>query len=408
MLRLEATTAGTRSGRLPPNPSSEQETGLAEPPRDPVGQVFSRDGHPPIAVVDLGREWSTALRASWGDGRSPKSGAVIESAWLQSLFATGSTAASSLAAGHLFVATANPETLMVIGEGVGSAILSGGRIVGQAPFVAAGGSAILPVVAPLMLFTAVSSLITGARLDRIQRELGALAEVVSRMRHVMEAEAYGRFQQAATELDDIGSQFEHGQRFTDVMKMQLVQARAAMGVLRNQYGLLASRKIRSSVDARAAVSDINLFFLSSLMDLRADALHLVLTLQDNPGFAGKRQATLARRLDERRGRIRKLLEQDPIARFCQKLETRRSGRLVSRLRRRMPRRLGGGPPAPMKDAQKLRDDYRPVQERMERWAASFDSAIGAGYEASILVFRDDTGALCARHTPDLRLQRTAA
>ena len=255
------------------------------PPRQPVGQVLASDGHPPIAVVDLGRDISDALRASWDDGRRFESGGVVESVWLQPLFAAGSTAASSLAAGNVFLATANPKTLMVIGEGVSTAVMGGGRIIGHAPFIAA-SSAMLPVVAPVMLFMTVSSLITGARLDRMQRALGTLSEVLARVRQVMEAETHAKFQTATKQLDEIWSQFEHSQRFTDGMKAELVQARRDISRLHHQFGHLTSRKIGSEDDAKTAASDINLFFLSSLMDLRADVLRLFLTLQDDPGYTG--------------------------------------------------------------------------------------------------------------------------
>ena len=76
----------------------------------------------------------------------------------------GSTAASSLLASNVFLATANPATLMTIGTGVGSAVMGSSGIIAQAPFVAA-SSALLPVVAPVMLFMTVSSAITCARLD---------------------------------------------------------------------------------------------------------------------------------------------------------------------------------------------------------------------------------------------------
>ena len=72
-----------------------------------------------------------------------------------------------------------------------------------------------------MLFMTVSSMITGARLDRMQRTLGALSEVLERVHHLMEAEAYATFQSATKHLDEIRSQFEHSQRFTDGMKSEL-------------------------------------------------------------------------------------------------------------------------------------------------------------------------------------------
>ena len=61
-----------------------------------------------------------------------------------------------------------------------------------------------------------------------------------------------------------------------------------------QYEHLANREIRSESHARMAVSDINLFFLSSLMDIRADVLRLYLTLQGlrPPRSAERGPATL--------------------------------------------------------------------------------------------------------------------
>ena len=130
-----------------------------EVPLQPTGKIFSRDGHPEVAVVDLGREISDALRDSWNTGPPFKSDGAIGSAWLEPIFGAGSMAASSLAAGNVFFATAKPDTLMTIGRGVATAVMGPGGIVRHAPFVAA-RSAVLPVVAPVMLFMTVSSLIT--------------------------------------------------------------------------------------------------------------------------------------------------------------------------------------------------------------------------------------------------------
>ena len=72
-------------------PSSREETvevpGLPQqPPREPVGQVFTHEGHPEFAVVDLGRDISDALRPSWDAGHAFESGGLIQSLWLQPLF----------------------------------------------------------------------------------------------------------------------------------------------------------------------------------------------------------------------------------------------------------------------------------------------------------------------------------
>ena len=122
----------------------------------------------------------------------------------------------------------------------------------------------MPVVAPLMLFMTISSVMTGARLDRVQRALGKLSEGLERVCRLMEAEDYARLVSTAEQLDEIGSQFVHGQRFTEGMKIALMLAKRDVHRLRRKFGHLAMREIRSEHDAGLAVSDINLFVLSSL------------------------------------------------------------------------------------------------------------------------------------------------
>ena len=380
-----------------------------ELPREPVGQIFTHEGHPAIAVVDLGLDVSDTLRKSWDVGHPFESGGVIESAWLQPLFGAGSAAAASLLAGNVFLATANPATLMTIGAGVGSAVMGPTGIVAQAPFVAASG-ALLPVVAPVLLFMAVSSMITGVRLDRMQKTLGALSEVLERMHNLMEANAYATFQSATKRLDGIRLQFEHSRRFTDGMKSELVQAQSDLNRLHYQYGHLANREIRSENDARAAVSDINLFVLSSLMDIRADVLRLYLTLQDDPGFAGRRQEELRGRVEQCNNAFRALLDKDPIEGFHKALQQELSEVKFYHLPSHFSARFGGGLPARIRTVETIREAFKPIRERIERWTSAFESADGEVFEQSIVVYRglDGERALHAHHTQDLRLQRMGA
>ena len=320
-----------------------------EVPQDPVGQVLTHREYGKVVVVDLGKQVSEALRETWPAASPFQSGGVIESTWLQPLVGAGSTAASSLLAGNVFLATANPATLMTIGTGVGSAVMGSSGIIAQAPFVAA-SSALLPVVAPVMLFMTVSSAITGARLDRVQRALGALSESLERVRHLLETEDVARFESAADQLDDIGSQFKHGQQFTDAMKVGLMLAKRDVNRLRRKFGHLVEREIRSEQDARMGVSDINLFVLASLVDLRADALRLHLTLQDDPHYAERRQAVLRRKVEQCAHTFRALLDCDPLTGFRDRLqqELREVGRFealpwgLTDTVAQVSRTLGGG------------------------------------------------------------------
>ena len=203
-------------------------------PHTPVGQILTHDERS-IALLDLGRDASEALRASWPTDQPFQSGGVVESIWLLPMLGAGSTAASSLMAGNVFLATANPATLMTIGSGVGSAVMGPTGIVAQAKFIAA-SSALIPVVAPVMLFTTVSSLVMCARLDRAQRTLGRLVEVVERVRRLLDAEDYARFETAAERIDEIRSEFEHCRRFASDVPDKLARIDHDVGVLRSKYG----------------------------------------------------------------------------------------------------------------------------------------------------------------------------
>ena len=288
-------------------------------PSGPVGQVVKHDGQQDLAFVDLGSRASDQLRESWGEERPFQSGGVIESVWLQPLLGGGATVASSLLAGNVFVATANPATLMTIGSGVGSAVMGSTGIVAQAPFVAA-STALIPVVAPVMAFMTLSSMLTRASLNRVERTLNELSGNVKRVSELMEADDCGRLKGAAKELQDVRSQFEDGHRFTDDMKMGLESARKTLRHLHYKYEPLASRAVCSESAADVALFDINLFAASSLLDIEADLLRLYLTNQDDPGYSERRQSELLTKVETCRNRFRTLLDRNPLEKLLESFQ----------------------------------------------------------------------------------------
>ncbi len=388
-------------------------------PRNPVGQVLTHEGRS-IALVDLGRDASEALRASWSEDRPFESGGVIESGWLLPTLGAGSTAASSLLAGNVFLATANPASLMTIGTGVGSAVMGPAGIVGQAPFVAA-SSALMPVVAPVMLFTTVSSLMICARLDRAQRTLGQLAEVVERVRRLLDAEDYARFETAAERIDEIRSEFERCRRFATDVPDRLARVEHDVSLLRSKYGLLATGDVHSEEDAKSAVSDLNRFFLASLYDIQIDVLQLYLALQNDPDVVEFRHSRLREKIERYGGGFRQVLDDDRVGAYHRRLkgEAAKSGlsRLLGDLRlpgdRRLPRgmrRLLGGQLAERVEKTRLiRSDFDAVLMHIERWIEASEAATDESRRQSIVFYREPDGerALRAYHTEDVRLEQAS-
>ena len=376
-------------------------------PRDPVGQVLKHKG-PPIALVDLGRDASEALRASWSTDRPFQSGGVIESAWLIPMVGVGSPAASSLLAGNVFLATADPATLMTIGEGVGSAVMQGGKIVAQAPFVAASGG-LIPIVAPIMLFATVSSVMISARLDRVQRNLGRLFEVVEAVRRHLDAEDYARFETAVEQIDDVRSEFEHGQRFASDAPVKLSSIEDRARLLRAKYGLLMTRNVESEDDAKSAVSDVNRFFLASICDLEVDLLQLYLALQNDSAVVEFRRSRLWEKIDRYGKDFRRILDADPVGTFHRKLKEELAESRWPWLPRGWRRPFGGELATRVRNVRAIRRDFNSVQARIKQWIEALEAATDESREQCIVFYRERDGerALRAYHTRDVRLERAA-
>lgn len=371
-------------------------------PRDPVGQTYTYGGRQ-IALVDLGRVPSDLLRKSWSTNHQFESGGVIENAWLMPMLGGGSSAAAaSLLAGNVFLATANPGTLMTIGSGVGSAVMGPTGVIAHAPFVAASG-ALTPVVAPMMLCATVLSVTICARLDRIQRTLGRLSEAVERVRRLLDAEDYARFETAAERIDEIRSEFEQRRRLTSDLPDRLSLVEHDVRVLRNKYGLLMTGDVHSEDDARSMVSSLERFFLASLYDLQIDMLQTYFALQNNPSDMEERQSRLQEKVKRYETDLRQSLDDDPVGDFHRKLK----GDLAKKRwppRWRLP--LGGKLASKVRNVRAIRKDFHASQARIRHWVEAFETAEDPSRQQSVVIYREADGerALRAHHTHDVRLQ----
>ena len=377
-------------------------------PRDPVGQILTYEGRS-IALVDLGRDASDALRASWSTARPFQSGGVIDNAWLLPMLGVGSTAASSLFAGNVFLATANPATLMTIGTGVSSAVMGTTGIVKMAPFVPA-STALMPVVAPVMLFATVSSVMMCSRLDRVQRTLGQLVEVVERVRRLLDAEDYARLEAAAEQIEEIRSEFEHCQRFASDMPDRLSVVEYDVRLLRAKYGNLMTGDVHSEEDARSAVVSVNRFFLANLYDIQVDLLQLYLALQEDPAAVESRQSRLRKKIERYGKDFRQLLDDDPVGDFHRTLKGNLAKQRWPYLPRGWRRPFGEQQATSVRNVRAIRKDFNSVRARVQSWIEAYEAATDESRQQSIVFYREPDGerALRAYHTLDVRLERATA
>lgn len=307
---LLATTATTvRRLRTERRTGNEQAASVA---LSPTVQLVRLDGEQ-LAFFDLGSKLSSALRKELDQGlietgRPCVSGGPLGHACLP-LAGAGAGVATSLAAGNVFVATADPATLMRLGRGLGSAIMGPAGIVGQAPFVPAGG-AIMPVVAPVLLLTTFSSMTMAIRFDRIEKTLAELAEALNHLLANRIAEDAARFLSAWERLSDIREEYSKGPGFTEEMKVRLALLERDVNVLRHKHHVLATRTVASVVAAKLSKTDQRLFVASSIADVQVDQLRLLLALQDNPADASRRLSALQKKVDVYENDFRSLAEKN--------------------------------------------------------------------------------------------------
>lgn len=373
----------------------------------PTGQVAEIDGNR-IGVVDLGVEISRDLRLriernilTYGEPFA--TGGVLGPAALP-IVGAGAAVSSSLMAGNIFLATANPASLMSIGAGVGSAVMGPGGIVAQAPFIAA-SSAIIPVVAPVMFFMTVSSMMMSARFDRVEASLDQLTKA---MEEVLKREIAGDFGvvgSANERLRDITDEFNESRRFTHEMKIRLALVERDLSAIHAKYGIISTGRITSSVAAELAAGDQHLYALAGIASIHVDRLRLKLALQDNPDDLPRSVLALESKIDAYEQGFRKLLDDNPLLAYQGELEGTVAAmswwqRKVSKRKQRKTLE------ADADRALRIRaDDLAPVLLDIRSWADSLDEE-DAGMEQSVVYYRDQEGAgpLRAYYTSDVRVE----
>ena len=279
-------------------------------------QTIDELGHQEFGVIDLGRDVSRDLRrhidkAIAAHGKPFETGGILHPAFFPVLGA-GSAMASSLFAGNIFLTTADPATLIQIGKGVGTAVIgAAGRITEHVPFIAA-GSAIVPVVAPVLLFTAVAAMAICARLDRLQVSLERIESLVRQLLAQELAEDSGLLVSAMQRLEDISAEFDGCGRFTEEMKIRLALAERDLNVLHHKYEILSGLEVVDKTGAELGVLRTKLFAMSSIADIRVDRLRFKLALQDNPEYFDRRFSMMISKIAVYEASFEYLSENTPL------------------------------------------------------------------------------------------------
>lgn len=198
--------------------------------------------------------------------------------------ATGATALSAAFSSTLFMATANPATLMTVGNGVGSAVMGAGGIVAQAPFIAVASS--LPVVAPILAVLALNTAVMMQQFKQVDRKLdtikSALDEVIARS----EATHAGELLAASRTVDDVYRQYSLEGSFSTDMLVRLALAERDVRALAARFRHLVEARSATNIDDLKAVQQANYdahsAMLASFVELRVSYLRVCVDMQENP------------------------------------------------------------------------------------------------------------------------------
>jgi hypothetical protein len=194
---------------------------------------------------------------------------------------------SSAASGTLFMATANPATLMAMGTGVGSAVMSGGSIVAQAPFIPV-KSALMPVVAPVLAFQCLTTIAILGEFAEVKKGIADIQRGISRMMERQEATFIGEALSACQRVEQLEQEFDISNSFTTDMIVRLALLENSVNPVFERHSYLYKStepgQQLSGEDWGFKQGDAKMAVALSLLDLRLDVLRVKLAIQENPGF----------------------------------------------------------------------------------------------------------------------------
>lgn len=198
--------------------------------------------------------------------------------------ATGATALSAAFSSTLFMATANPATLMTVGSGVGSAVMGAGGIVAQAPFIAVASS--LPVVAPILAIQALNTAVMMQQFQRVDRKLDTIKSTLDEAIARIEATHAGELLAASRIVDDVYQQYSSEGTFSNDMLIRLALAERDVRSLASRFRQLVEARRTTNVDdldeVRHANYDAHSAMLASFLELRVSYLRVCVDMQENP------------------------------------------------------------------------------------------------------------------------------
>lgn len=198
--------------------------------------------------------------------------------------AMGATALAASFSPTLFMATANPATLMSLGGGVGSAVMGSSGIVAQAAFIPVASS--IPVVAPILAVQALNTAVLMHQFKQVDSKLDTIKNALDKAIARSEATHAGELLTASRIVDDVYLQYSEEGAFSQDMLMRLALAERDVKTLASRFLQLVEARSSLSMQDLSEIDQMNYdahsAMLSSFVELRVAYLRICVDMQENP------------------------------------------------------------------------------------------------------------------------------
>lgn len=198
--------------------------------------------------------------------------------------AGGATAISGALSSSLFMATADPSTLMQLKGGVGAAVMGPKGIIAQAPFIPVASS--LPIVAPLLAVQTLNSAMMMKQFKEVDKKLDSIMHTLDTVLARIEATHLGELLAASNIVDQVYRQYElEGTFSTDMLTRLALAERDASGLalrFRHLVDMPSNTTAEDLGEIHRAHFDAHSAMLASFVDLRIAYLRVCVDMQENP------------------------------------------------------------------------------------------------------------------------------
>src|SRR5699024_7281217 len=285
------------------------------------------------------------------------------------------TGLSAQFSSSLFMATADPATLMKIKDGASTAVMGNQGILRHAPFIPVASS--LPTVLPLAALQALNTAMMMQQFQQVDRKLDAIKHTLDTVIARAEATHAGELLAASAVVDEVYRQYELEGQFSQDMLIRLSLAERDVRALAVRFRHLVEAHRDMNVEEPAEVQQANYdahsAMLSSFLDLRISYLRVCVDMQENPKSVTSTVEMLKTKIDDSTVFWTYLLERSQLLKV--RIDELEASLDDMNMAERLTKFIGGRGTSTETSLEQLRSAYTATMESERKIMKGFHSLI---------------------------------